>query len=60
MLFVNNRVTWSGPCVREMPASEELVSHYEGEDVAFVIVSDESLEKVQNFVEEKGWNLPVT
>ena len=42
-----------------MPAIEELVDHYAGQDVAFVIVSDESLEKVQDFVEDKGWELPV-
>ena len=59
VLFVNNWATWCGPCLREMPAIEELVGHYEGEDVAFVIVSDESLSKVRNFVEDKGWKLPV-
>lgn len=59
VLFVNNWATWCGPCVREMPAIEELVGHYDGQDVAFVIVSDESLEKVQGFVEDKGWELPV-
>ena len=59
VLFVNNWATWCGPCLREMPAIEELAGHYEGEDVAFVIVSDESLSKVRNFVEDKGWKLPV-
>lgn len=59
VLFVNNWATWCGPCIREMPAIEELVGHYDGQDVAFVIVSDESLEKVQGFVEDKGWELPV-
>ena len=59
VLFVNNWATWCGPCIREMPAIEELVAHYDGRDVAFVIVSDESLEKVQGFVEDKGWELPV-
>lgn len=59
VLFVNNWATWCGPCIREMPAIEELVGHYDGQDVAFVIVSDESLEKVQDFVEDEGWELPV-
>ncbi len=59
VLFVNNWATWCGPCIREMPAIEELVAHYEGEDVAFVIVSNESFNKVQDFVEDKGWELPV-
>ena len=59
VLFVNNWATWCGPCIREMPAIEELVAHYEGEDVAFVIVSNEPLGKVLEFVEDKGWELPV-
>ena len=59
VLFVNNWATWCGPCVREMPAIEQLVQNYDGQDVAFVIVSDESLDKVRNFVAEKGWTLPV-
>ena len=59
VLFVNNWATWCGPCIREMPAIEELVAHYQGEDVAFVIVSDESFGKVLEFVEDKGWELPV-
>ncbi len=59
VLFVNNWATWCGPCVREMPAIEQLVQNYDGQDVAFVIVSDESLDKVRNFVTEQGWELPV-
>ena len=59
VLFVNNWATWCGPCIREMPDIENLVGAYEGQDVAFVIVSDEGLEKVQGFVEDKGWELPV-
>ena len=59
VLFVNNWATWCGPCVREMPAIEQLVQHYDGQDVAFVVVSEESLDKVRNFVAEKGWELPV-
>lgn len=59
VLFVNNWATWCGPCIREMPDIESLVSDYEGQDVAFVIVSDEGLEKVQDFVADKGWERPV-
>ena len=59
VLFVNNWATWCGPCVREMPAIERLAQHYDGADVAFVIVSDEALDKVRDFVAEKGWELPV-
>ena len=59
VLFVNNWATWCGPCIREMPAIEQLVHNYDGKDVAFVIVSEESLDKVRDFVAEKGWALPV-
>lgn len=31
--------TWCGPCMREMPASNELKKKFEGRDVAFVYIS---------------------
>ncbi|WP_226163397.1 TlpA family protein disulfide reductase [Hymenobacter terricola] len=31
--------TWCGPCMREMPASNELKKTFEGRDVAFVYIS---------------------
>jgi len=59
VLFVNNWATWCAPCVREMPAIERLAERMAGEDMAFVIVSIESAQTVREFVEEKGWRLPI-
>ena len=59
VVFVNNWATWCGPCVREMPTIEALAERFETDDVAFVIVSDESLETVKTYVEEAGWELPI-
>ena len=58
VLFVNNWATWCGPCLIEMPAIDALAERLADEDVAFVIVSDESLAKVRRFVEARGWGLP--
>ena len=59
VVFVNNWATWCAPCVREMPSIESLAERYQGKSLAFVIVSTEPLSLVRDFVEEKGWNLPV-
>ena len=59
VLFVNRWATWCAPCVREMPTIEALAARLAGEDVAFLLVSDEALETVRPYVEERGWRLPI-
>ncbi len=59
VLFINNWATWCGPCVREMPTIENLAERFRGADLAFVIVSDEPLDKVRAFVDRQGWRLPI-
>ena len=59
VVFVNRWATWCAPCVVEMPHIETLASRFDGEDVAFVIVSDEDQDTVAPFVDEQGWSLPI-
>ena len=59
VLFVNNWATWCGPCLIEMPAIDALARRYEADDVAFVIVSEESLPTVRRFVEARDWQMPI-
>lgn len=59
VLFVNLWATWCGPCVVEMPSIQRLYEQFPQEDVAFLLVSDEPPDVVQEFVQEKGWKLPL-
>lgn len=59
VLFVNLWATWCGPCVVEMPGIQRLYEQFPQEDVAFLLVSDEPPGVVEEFVDEKGWKLPL-
>lgn len=59
VLFVNLWATWCGPCVVEMPGIQRLYEQFPREDVAFLLVSDEPPDVVEEFVDEKGWKLPL-
>ncbi len=57
-VFVNFWATWCPPCVAEMPSIQRLYNAYK-EDVAFVLVSQESKGDLRQFIEEKGHDMPV-
>ncbi|MYJ76353.1 MAG: TlpA family protein disulfide reductase [Gammaproteobacteria bacterium] len=59
VVFVNRWATWCAPCITEMPSIEKLAAELADDDIAFVIVSDESVETVAPFVADKGWDLPI-
>lgn len=46
--------TWCGPCRTSIPHLTELQKKYKDKGVVFVGVSNETMEKVQPFVEEQG------
>ena len=59
VLFVNLWATWCGPCIVEMPSIQRLVEQFAHEDVAFLLVSDERSDLVEEFAQEQGWELPL-
>lgn len=56
-IFINLWATWCGPCREEMPSIQSLYENF-GEEVAFVIVSEEEAEEIREFVEKKGYTFP--
>ena len=59
VLFLNVWATWCAPCVAEMPTIGSLMELVPPEDVAYLLVTDEPVEVVRPFVEEKAWDLPI-
>lgn len=61
VIFLNNFATWCPPCVAEMPGIQGLYDELKNDpNIVFLIVSrDDSTEKVRNFMEKKGYSLPV-
>ncbi|MBG0782876.1 MAG: redoxin domain-containing protein [Bacteroidales bacterium] len=57
-VFLNFWATWCPPCIAEMPDIQDLYDKY-GDKVAFFLVTDESPQKVDAFMEKRGFDLPV-
>ncbi|MEX0813440.1 MAG: TlpA disulfide reductase family protein [Chitinophagales bacterium] len=48
-VFLNVMATWCGPCIAELPSIENAKKALEGENIEFLIVSDENLPLLQKF-----------
>lgn len=57
-VFVNFWATWCPPCIAEMPSIQSLYDEY-GDDVVFIIASQESKGIISEFIEKKGFTFPV-
>lgn len=58
-LFLNQWATWCPPCRAEMPSMESLFKTH-GEKIQFVLVSTESLQKIDEYIKTKGYSMPVS
>ena len=58
ILFLNLWATWCGPCVSEMPSIEKLYQRFKGR-VAFACISNEEIETIRKFKDEKGYTFPI-
>lgn len=60
VIFMNFWATWCPPCIAEMPFINKLYQQTNNKDVVFVMIStDGNLEKVQKFIQRKGFHFPV-
>lgn len=55
-VFLSFWATWCGPCIKEMPSIESVKKEL-GDEVEFVLVSDEEKDLIQNFANKKGYDL---
>jgi len=54
-LVINYWATWCGPCLKEFPYFEEVKQRF-GNDVNFVMISDEAIEKIISFSNSKPYS----
>lgn len=60
VLFINSWATWCPPCVGEMPEIQKLYDKFkDNKNIDFYLITNESVTKMKNFVERKGYNFPV-
>ena len=60
VLFINLWATWCPPCVGEMPEIQELYDEFKSdENIQFLMISNESVAKINKFVESKNYSFPV-
>ena len=61
VVFMNFWASWCAPCIAEFPGIQELYNHYKGDnEVVFITFSlDDELQTGLNFLDKKGYTLPV-
>ncbi len=58
VIFLNFWATWCPPCVAELPEIQKAYEKH-GDQVIFILVSNQKPEVVEAFMEKHGYNLPV-
>jgi thiol-disulfide isomerase/thioredoxin len=56
VILLNFWATWCAPCIKEMPSIDSVASKF-GEDVVFILASNEEIDKISRFKEKKEYKL---
>lgn len=56
--FLSYWATWCPPCIAELPGIQALYNDY-GDQVNFILLTQENSEKVQGFMSKKEYDFPV-
>jgi thiol-disulfide isomerase/thioredoxin len=59
VVFLNFWATWCPPCVAELPEIQRAYDKH-GEDVVFLLITDQQAATVDAFMDKHGYRLPVT
>jgi thiol-disulfide isomerase/thioredoxin len=59
LLIINNWATWCIPCVAELPYFIKLMEETKRENIEFLFVSNEDIEKLSNFKRDKNLSIPI-
>lgn len=58
VIFLNFWATWCMPCVAELPSINKLYLQLQNENIAFLLISSEDLEKVKRYHDKKKYEVP--
>ena len=56
--FISYWATWCPPCIAELPGIQELYKVY-GDKVIFILLTQEEPDRVQRFIDKRGYELPI-
>jgi len=56
--FISYWATWCPPCIAELPGIQDLYKDYR-DKVNFILLTQEEPEKVQRFIDKRGYELPI-
>lgn len=58
VIFLNFWATWCLPCVAELPGINKMYNQLKNENIVFLLISNETIQKVAKYKERKKFDVP--